>query len=141
MNTTIVAMDNGILLFMIVDAFFEIIHKHSWRASTSKKYPFRFWAKIVFISLFVIDNLVFYTQFTTYPIRPFRILRSCKFIVNIVMPYFYNFFCRKALHSLYSAGKDIIVYLVFYTILIMTFSIVGTQIINLPDGMSYDKFN
>jgi hypothetical protein len=124
MNTTIVAMDNGILLFMIVDAFFEIIHKHSWRAST-----------------FVIDNLVFYTQFTTYPIRPFRILRSCKFIVNIVMPYFYNFFCRKALHSLYSAGKDIIVYLVFYTILIMTFSIVGTQIINLPDGMSYDKFN
>jgi hypothetical protein len=132
LNSAVVGLDNAILLLMILDAFFEIIHKNSWRASKSKKYPFRFGAKIVFISLFVIDNLVFYTKFSTYPIRPFRILRSCKHVVKTVMPYFYNFFCRKTLHSLYSAGKDIIVYLVFYTIIIMTFSIVATHIINLP---------
>lgn len=62
-------------------------------------------------------------------------------IVTVVLPYFYNFFARKALHSLFSASKDIVVYLVFYAILIMVFSIVGSQIINLPEGMTYDKYN
>jgi hypothetical protein len=141
MNYTVVGIDNAILLLMTLDAFFEIVHKYSWKASISKKYPFRFWAKVLFISLFMIDNIVFYTKYATYPLRPFRILRSCKYVVKIVMPYFYNLFCRKALHSLFSAGKDIVVYLAFYTIIIMTFSIVATQIINLPPDMTYDKFN
>lgn len=45
------------------------------------------------------------------------------------------------MHSLWAAAKDIIVYLIFYTIVIMAFSIVGNQIINLPPDMTYDKYN
>jgi hypothetical protein len=63
------------------------------------------------------------------------------FTINSVTPYFYDYFSRKALNALYGAGKDIIVYLIFYTILIMAFSIVASQIINLPPGVEYDKFN
>lgn len=140
-NNVVVGMDNAILILMVVDAFFEIVHKNSWKASPSKKYPFRFWSKIVILSLLIVDNIAFYTLFNTYPIRPFRMLRACTPYTTLVLPYFYNFFSRKALNSLFSAGKDIVVYLIFYAILIMAFSIVGSQIINLPDGAVYDKFN
>ena len=77
-NDVVVGLDNSILILLILDAFFEIVHKNSWKASASKKYPFRFWAKIVILSLLIVDNIVFYSLFTTFPIRPFRILRACK---------------------------------------------------------------
>lgn len=86
MDLTAAGLDNGILALLILDAFFEIVHKNSWKASLSKKYPFRFWAKIVVVSLFIIDNIVFYTLFTTYPIRPFRILRACTFSLTKLFP-------------------------------------------------------
>lgn len=126
---------------MVLDCIFETVHKNSWNASSNKKYPFRFRIKIVLVSLLLVDNIVFYTLFLTYPIRIFRLLRSCNYFLMLVMPYFYDYFSRKALHSLWSAGKDIIVYLIFYTIVIMAFSIVGNQIINLPPEMAYDKYN
>lgn len=79
LNSAAFGLDVTILILMCLDIIFEIIHKVSWSASFSKKYPFRFWAKVFFVSLFIIDSIVFYTKFTTYPLRPFRILRACNF--------------------------------------------------------------
>lgn len=141
LNPTVQILDITILSFMMLDIVLEIFHKSKWNASFSKKYPFRFWVKVVFTNLFILDSIVFYTKFTTFPLRPFRMLRACTVLSNAVMPYFYDYFSRKALYALYGAGKDIIVYLIFYTILIMAFSIVATQIINLPPGTVTDKFN
>ena len=140
LNITVAILDNVILFLMVIDAIFEIIHKNSWRATFSKKYPFRFWAKITFLGLFLIDNIIFYSQYTTSPLRPFRILRACKPFYDSVIPYFYDYFCRKALHSLYGASKDIFVYLIFYAILVLGFSIISTQIITLPPDVKYDKY-
>lgn len=76
-DTAVIVLDNTILLLMVLDCFFEIVHKNSWNASSNKKYPFRFKIKIVLVSLLLVDNIVFYSLFLTYPIRVFRFLRSC----------------------------------------------------------------
>jgi len=77
MNSTIVGLDNSILALLILDLFFEVVHKNSWKTSFSKKYPFVFWAKVAIVSLLIIDNVVFYSLFATYPLRPFRVTRAC----------------------------------------------------------------
>ena len=77
LNRPAQVLDLIILSFMTLDIILELIHKVAWNASQSKKYPFRFWAKVTFVSLFIIDSIVFYTKYTTFPLRPFRILRAC----------------------------------------------------------------
>lgn len=78
-NIPAVVIGHVILCAMILDCIFEIIHKNSWKGSFSKKYPFRFWAKIIIVSLLIVDDIVFHVLFKTYPLRPFRILRSCTY--------------------------------------------------------------
>jgi hypothetical protein len=77
LNQTAYALDISILAILSIDIVFEVLHKVSWNASFSKKYPFRFWAKVFLVALFIIDSIVFYTKYTTFPLRPFRILRAC----------------------------------------------------------------
>lgn len=61
-------------------------------------------------------------------------------IANLVLPYFYNLFARKAFQSFIGVYQDIIVYLVFYFSIIFAFGIVGSQIIELAPGTQFDWF-
>jgi len=81
LNSTIAGLDNSILILLVLDLLFELVHKNSWNTSFSKKYPFLFWAKVVVISLLIIDNTVFYSLYTTFPLRPFRVLRPCNIYI------------------------------------------------------------
>ena len=63
------------------------------------------------------------------------VCESLYWLDNSVMPYFYEEFSRKALLSLTSTYKDIIAYLIFYSILIIGFAVAATQLINLAPGV------
>ena len=62
-------------------------------------------------------------------------------MINVVLPFLYNRFARRALQSFASIYKDIICYTVFYFAIIFAFGIIGTQLINLPPGVPYDFYN
>lgn len=56
------------------------------------------------------------------------------------MPYLYEKFSEKAAVSLLSTYKDIIAYLIFYSILIFGFAFAANQLVNLPPEMEYDEY-
>jgi hypothetical protein len=51
------------------------------------------------------------------------------FEINLVLPYFYNQFARKAFQSFLGVYQDILAYLVFYFSIIFAFGIIGAQVI------------
>ena len=87
-----------------------------------------------------VDALVYYPLYKRCPIRLFRIFRTCKIFHNVVLPYCYNQFARKALQSFISIYRDIICYTIFYFSIIFAFGIVGTQLINFPPGTQFDYY-
>ncbi len=47
---------------------------------------------------------------------------------------------RKMFYALFSSYIDILVYLIFYTIIIILFAIMANQFIVFPQNQTYDKF-
>ena len=80
-------------------------------------------------------------MYTTKPIRIFRILRACKYYYYLVWPYFYDWYSRKTLYSLASTYKDVFVFLILYTLIIVLCGIIGTQLIVIPPEVTLDPFN
>jgi hypothetical protein len=56
------------------------------------------------------------------------------------MPILYDSYTRKAFEALLSAYKDILVFLFFYTCIIVGFGVVCHQIVQLPDDVEVDEF-
>ena len=69
-------------------------------------------------------DLIIYgvTLRTGVTLRPFRILRGA-------LPIFYDGFVRKAFEAFLSSFKDIIVFLVLDTLIIISFALVANQVI------------
>ena len=61
-------------------------------------------------------------------------------IYYIALPIIYDLTTRKSFEALRNSYKDIIVYVAFYTIVILSFAIVANQIIEIPEGTEYDRF-
>ena len=57
--------------------------------------------------------------------RPFSILRG-------FLPIFYDSITRKNFYALIAAYKDILVFLSFYAIIIVSFALVSNQMIDVP---------
>ena len=47
---------------------------------------------------------------------------------------------RKAFEALFSSYKDIFVYVVFYSVVIVCFALVGNQVIVIPDNIKFDDY-
>jgi hypothetical protein len=58
----------------------------------------------------------------------------------LVLPVFYDWHIRKALIALFSCYKDFLVYLCFFTVVVVAFGIVANQIIQLPPDAEIDYF-
>ena len=56
------------------------------------------------------------------------------------MPIFYDSNTRKSLEAVLSGYKDIVVFLTFYTIVIVLFAIVANQVIYIPKDVKYDRY-
>ena len=65
--------------------------------------------------------------FGSRPIRPFRIFRCCKYINNLVLPVMYDYTLRKTFFSLASAYTDVLVYLVFFSIVVAGYALIGNR--------------
>lgn len=75
------------------------------------------------------------------PVRPFLILRCGNYLyISIVLPVIYDPQMRKMFYALFSSYIDILVYLIFYTIIIILFAIMANQFIVFPPNQTYDKF-
>ena len=58
-----------------------------------------------------------------------------------MLPYFYGYFCRKALISLAYAYQDIIVFVILHTCIMVSCGIIGTQVITIPPNVTTDQYN
>ena len=141
LSISTLVLSNVVLLLMLIDLAMEVVHKRRWLTKRTKKYNFRFWAKAIFLLLFLVDHAVFYSLYRSYPFRPFRILRACTASTYTVMIYFYDPFSRKALNSLWGAAQDILAFVVFFMIIIAVFGIASAHIIVLPEGTVLDHFS
>lgn len=101
------------------------------------KLPKIFYGKIIILILLTLDMFIYWISLTFYnPSRPIRIFR----IFRATIPLFYDNFIRKSFQALISCYKDIVVYLMFYTMVIVGFAIVGNQIIVMPPGTQFDNY-
>lgn len=60
--------------------------------------------------------------------------------IILVLPIIYDPHMRKMFYALLSSYKDILVYLIFYTIVIILFGIMANQFIEFPPNYKYDNF-
>jgi hypothetical protein len=70
---------------------------------------------------------VAYPCFDSRPIRPFRILRACNFLIYAVVPLFYDAEYRKNMRGLASCYIDIISFMIFYWIIVVAFAVIGNK--------------
>lgn len=77
----------------------------------------------------VVDLIIFAAMpcYNARPIRPFRILRACKIFGYVGVPLLYDSEFRKSLLALASAYKDIITFLIYYSIITVGFAFIGSQ--------------
>lgn len=47
---------------------------------------------------------------------------------------------RKIVYALFSSYADILVYALFYTTVLMCFTVIANQIIEIPEGTKFDNF-
>lgn len=66
--------------------------------------------------------------------RPFSILRA-------FLPIFYDSITRKNFYALIAAYKDILVFLSFYAIIIISFALVSNQMIDVPADYQFDQYS
>ena len=85
--------------------------------------------RTVLFILMTFDLIIFCAMpgFDSRPVRPFRILRCCTQKYNLVIPLLFDTPLRRTFFSLASAYTDILVYLVFFSVIICGFALIGNR--------------
>jgi hypothetical protein len=113
-----------ILLCFFFDTFIDFYCKSFDKFKTKSRFPTFYYLKLSLLMFMAIDLIIFAFMpcYDTRPIRPFRILRAC-------IPLLYDSEFRKSLLALGSAYKDLITFLIYYTIVIVGFAFIGSHTI------------
>ena len=93
-----------------------------------------FFVKLSILVLLVLDELILVTW--SKKIHLYQLLR----LFRAILPIFYDNFLRKSFSALLFSYKDIIVYLIFYSIVIFSFAVIGNQIIQI-DETTFDYYS
>jgi hypothetical protein len=86
----------------------------------------------------VVDLIIFIplTNNAGRPIRPFRLLRACTHLIYLVLPAVFDSEVKKTLIALFSAYKDFIVFIIYYSVIIFGFALIGTKVLTFDPGYS-----
>jgi hypothetical protein len=133
--TADVIIESLILPVFWIDTILYLYHKSFETIKISSKFEMHFFLKVIIVFLLTIDFFVYIGTVSNGArlIRPFRILRG-------LLPILYDSVTRKNFYALALAYKDILVFLVFYTFVILGFALVSNQIIQLPPELKPDEF-
>jgi hypothetical protein len=79
----------------------------------------------------LVDLIIFITLpgYNSRPIRPFRIFRAGILSINSALPLLYDKEIRRSLIALFSAYKEILSFIIYYSIIISVFALIGSQTI------------
>lgn len=122
-------MESIFLCFFWLDTLILLYCKTFDNFNNAANYSRFFYFKMTIILLMTIDLIVFASLpcYGSRPIRPFRILRCCKCTPYLVVPLLFDPEMRKSLLSLASAYKDILVYFVFFSTIIVGYAVLGNR--------------
>jgi len=92
------------------------------RLTIKNKYPKLLYIKTIVTELMLVDLVIFIVLPGEHsrPIRPFRILRAA-------LPVIYDQELRRSLIALFSAYKELLAFIVYYSIIIGSFALIGSR--------------
>lgn len=133
-----IALEGSFLAIFGFDTFVDFYLQSFDYFKKKNKYPTHYYWKAGLIIILVIDLIIFIplTNNDGRPIRPFRLLRACNTYPISVLPAAFDSEVRKTLIALSSAFKDFIVFILYYSIIIAGFALLGTKVMTFDPSYS-----